>query len=254
MEFPVVRDQFFYPIYLNELIDWQSFVVQEYVKVKKSAKEVVDSLIIDIQYPWWLGQPDDSHTLNMYHGQYKWCKRIDEDFWDKASMVLGTNKVADCDGSAITAVACLRALGLKPEDTYVAFGVVKDASSGQILGGHAYTFARDSSFGTSKYVLCEMTLDEPPERYPEVGSTLDDLKKPFGYENIVYEPEWLFNDVQFIEVPSSDKRMMLKFVKRKKKRFVENRMKYEAIAKAWKINTKPLRKFRSKLARIRERI
>jgi hypothetical protein len=130
-------------------------------------------------------------------------------------------------------------------------GLVKDVS-GNILGGHGWVYARDKSFDTYKFVLVESTLDEPPEKYPEVGSTLDDLKKLFRYENIIYEPEWLFNDVQFIEIPSSDKRMMLKVVKRKK--FMENKMKYEAIAKAWKINTKPLRKFRSKLARIREKI
>jgi len=229
MSFPVVRDQFFYPIYLNELIDWWSYPVREYVKDKKSAKEIIDALIIDIRYPMWMGKPDDTHVLNMYHGEFKWCRRIDEDFWDKASMVIGTNMVADCDGSAITAVACLRAFGLKPEDVYVVFGLVRDAATNAILGGHAWTYARDPSFGTDKYVLCEMTLDTPPPRYPEVGSTLDNLKKPYTWEGIVYVPEQLFNDATYVEI----RPLMMR-----KRRMRETKEKYDAIMKAWKVKTK----------------
>jgi len=227
VSFPVVRDQFFYPIYLNELIDWYSYPVKEYVKDKRSAKEVVDSLIIDIRYPMYMGNPDDTHVLNMYHGEFKWCRRIDEDFWDKASMVLGTNKVADCDGSAITAVACLRAFGLKPEDVYVVFGLVRDAATNSILGGHAWTYARDPSFGTDKYVLCEMTLDTPPQRYPEVGSTFEDLKMPYRWESIIYEPQAFFNDAIFTGALVVSGR-----------RLRETKEKYDAIMKAWKIKTK----------------
>jgi hypothetical protein len=243
LSFPVVNGQYFYKIYLNELIDWYSYPVKEYVKDKRSAKEVVDSLIIDIRYPMYMGRPDDTHVLNMYHGKFKWCRKIDEDFWDKASMILGTNKVADCDGSAIVAVACLRAFGLKPEDVFVAFGSVRDAATNAILGGHAWTYARDPSFGTDKYVLCEMTLDTPP-RYPEVGSTLEDLKKPFAWEGVVYEPEQLFNDVVYVEIKP--------LTTMRERRMRERKEKYEAIMKAWKIKTKYHAALeRSKLYRIK---
>jgi hypothetical protein len=232
MSFPVVRDQFFYPIYLSELIDWGSYVVREYVKGKKSAREVVDALIRDIRYPFWMGNPDDSHTLNMYHGEYKWCKRIDEDFWDKGSMVVGTNMVADCDGSAIATVTCLRAFGVKPENVYVVFGVVRDAATRVVLGGHAWTVTKDASFQSDKFVLCEMTLDTPPSQYPEVGLTLEDLKKPFRYGTIEYDPQAFFNDQAYVELEPIT-------LGRK-----DTHAKHEAIERAWGVESKYLKALR----------
>jgi hypothetical protein len=246
--FPVIDGERFELFELNELFDYNRYVVKKFFEDCKTAKDVADKVIRAVQYPFYLGQPDDTHKWNHFHG--KWCKTITEDYWQLNSET-ALFLIGDCEDSSTLTVGGMRLKGVSPNNVYEVFGLVKDAN-GNILGGHAWVYSRDKSFGTDKFVLVESTLDEPPERYPEVGSTLDDLRKPFRYENIVYEPEWLFNDVQFIEVPSSDKRMMLKMVKRKK--FVENKMKYEAIAKAWKINTKPLKKFRSKLARIREKI
>ena len=226
MNFPVVRDQYFYPVYLNELIDYYSYSVKEYVKLKNSAKEIADSIIKDVKYPFWHGAPDDTHVLNMYHGEYKWCKTVREDFWDRGSMVIGTNKVGDCDGSSIATVTCLRAFGVTPQNVYVVFGLVRDATTGTVLGGHAYVFCKDKSFKSDKYVLIETTLDTPPKQYPVVGS-FEDCKKPYTYHNVIYDPEFLFNDQEFIQVKAFE-------MKKRKANF----QKEEALTEAWQIPTK----------------
>jgi hypothetical protein len=244
--FLVIEGTRFEPFELNELFDYNRYVVRKFFEDCKTAKDVADKVIIAVQYPFYLGQPDDTHKWNHFHG--KWCKTITEDYWQTCSET-ALFLIGNCEDSSVLTVGGMRLKGVSPDNVYEVFGLVKDAN-GNILGGHGWVYAKDKSFGTDKFVLVESTLDEPPEKYPEVSLGLDDLKKPFRYENIVYEPEWLFNDVQFIEIPSD--KSVLKVVK--KKRFVENRMKYEAIARAWKINTKPLKKFRSKLARIKEKI
>jgi len=255
--FPVVRSQFFYPIWLNELLDWQSYQVSEYVRGKSSAREVADSIIRDIEYPLWMGVPDDSHALNCYHGQYKWCRTVSEDFWDPASMVLGTNKVADCDGSAIALAACLRAIGVKPEDVYVVFGYVRNASSGEVVGGHAYVFCRDPSFGNGdSFSYLEATLDTPPDRYPPVP----DIRKPFTWGNWQLVPEIIWNDKYYEEIPPSAdlSSSVARFIAGMRKigkndivkvgyfhlrfREKETRRKYLALAEAWQLPVKPLKR------------
>jgi hypothetical protein len=246
-DFPVIEGERFEPFELSELFDYNRYVVRKFFEDCKTAKDVADKVIRAVQYPFYLGQPDDQHKWNHFHG--KWCKTITLDYWqlnsETALLLIG-----DCEDSSTLAVGGMRLKGVSSDDVFEAFGVVKDAN-GNILGGHGWLYARDKSFGTDKFVLVESTLDTPPSQYPEVGSTLDDLNKPFRYENIIYEPELLFNDVQYIEISSatSCKRIVLS-----RKRFVENRGKYEAIAKAWRVNTKPLRYFRSKLAKLRGKL
>jgi hypothetical protein len=246
-DFPVVEGKRFEPFELSELFDYSRYVVRKFFEDCNTAKDVADKVIRVIQYPFYLGQPDDQHKWNHFHE--KWCKTITLDYWQLNSET-ALFLIGDCEDSSTLTVGGMRLKGVSSDDVFEAFGVVKDAN-GNILGGHGWLYARDKSFGTDRFVLVESTLDTPPGQYPEAGSTLDDLKRPFRYGNIIYEPELLFNDVQFIEVSpaTSDRHMILR-----RKRFVENREKYEAIAKAWKVNTKPLRYFRSKLARIRERL
>jgi hypothetical protein len=138
----------------------------------------------------------------------------------------------DCEDSSVLTVGGMRALGVKAEDVYEVFGVVRDAATGAVLGGHGWLYARDKSFETDKYVLVESTLDTPPAKYPEVGSTLDDLKKPFTYGSVVYDPEALFNDILYIEVrPISLGRK-------------DTRVKHETIEKAWGIQSKFMKQLR----------
>jgi len=92
-------------------------------------------------------------------------------------------------------------------------------------------------------VLVESTLDVPPSTYPEVGSTLDDLKKPFAWNGIIYEPQQLFNDVVYIE--------MIPLTMRKK-REKESLRKYMAIERAWGVQTKFMKMHRkSKLIKLK---
>jgi len=246
--FPVVEKQRFWKVWLNELIDYCSYLPKKYVENKKTAREVVESLIREVEYPFYMGQPDDTHIYNAYHG--KWCKKIDLDYWDTGSEVLAT-MIADCDGSAIVAATCLRAFGITHENVYVAFGYVTDLY-GNILGGHAWTYAKDKSFGSDEFVLLEMTLDEPPKSYLSCGKTVDDLKNPKVVGNYKYVPEFLWNDKNFIQVElmqlwRSEQMSKLKLPENSgyfnlKRKHKETRRKYVAIMEMWKVQVKPLKK------------
>jgi len=144
--------------------------------------------------------------------------------------VAGDLFVHNCEDSSVLTASGMRLKGVPPENVYVSFGVVKDAQTQEILGGHAYVFCRDPSFNSDKYVLVETTLDTPPPRYPEVGSTLEDLKKSFAWEGIVYVPEQLFNDSIYVEIKP--------LITMRERRMRERKEKYEAIMRAWKIRTK----------------
>jgi hypothetical protein len=259
-DFPVVEGERFEPFRLNELFDYNRFVVMEFFRDCNTAKDVADKVIREIQYPFTGGIPDDSHTWNHFHG--KWCRTIYYDYWQMCSET-ALFKIGDCEDSSVLTVGGMRLKGVSHDSVYEVFGKVLDADTNKILGGHGWVYARDKSFDTDKFVLVESTLDTPPDKYPEVCSTLDDLKKPFKYNNIIYEPELLFNDVDIwsvsnrlidIRLPEGisekDLKKLYKSMKIKKK-VVENRWKYEAIAEAWNIDTKPLKFHRSRLAKLR---
>jgi hypothetical protein len=251
LSFPIIEGERFEPFALNELFDFNRYVVRKFFEDCRTAKDVADKVIKVVQYPFYLGQPTDKHDINWFHGKY--CRTINDDYWSSASETALCGW-GDCEDSSILTVGGMRLLGVAPEDVYEAFGVVRDASTGQVLGGHGWVYAKDSSFGTDKFVLVESTLDTPPGLYPEVGASLEDLKRPFKLGNVVYESEWLFNDRYFIVVaPGQQLPLGFTWRGRERKRFVESPRKYEAIAKAWGLPVKPLRRFRrSKLYRLRK--
>ena len=248
MSFPVVRSQRFWPIYLNELVDHWSYLPRSYVSEIENPRELMDKLIREIRYPWHLGAPDDHHQYNCYHGEYKWCKTVREDYWDSGSEVLAT-KVADCDGSAICGCTCARAMGVDPQNVYVVFGYVQRAGSGEFLGGHAWLYIKHESFGEGwRYV--ELTLDQPPKEYPLVP----DITKPLDWRGIELKPELLWNDEIYKPVATNLGFIIYQLhrywgVKEKilgyldlKKRLKETRRKYSALRDAWGIDMKPLKK------------
>lgn len=242
MSFPIVVDQFFWPIKLNELIDHDKYQISVFISGVKTAKELADKVIQTIEYPFYLGQPDDTHILNCYHG--KWCKKISLDFWQPASWT-ATIGIGDCEDSSILYVATAKALGIPDNKLYVVFGVVLDASSKQLLGGHAWVYISDPSFGDNKWRYVETTLDTPPPQYPPVP----DITKPFQYNEIILVPEALWNSSEYKEVGKGVAYLCLR------RKLRETRRKYEAIQKAFNITVKPLKKSRkSLLARIRWRI
>jgi hypothetical protein len=228
MSFPVITGKRFEPFRLNELFDFNRHVVGKFFEDCRTAKDAADKVIRVIQYPMYMGQPDDQHHWNHFHGKFD--RTITEDYWQTCSetALFGWG---DCEDSSVLTVGGIRLKGVSPSNVYEVFGVVRDAS-GSILGGHGWVYAKDPSFETDKYVLVESTLDTPPAKYPEVGSTLDDLKKPFRLENIIYDPEVLFNDQVYVEVrPITLGRR-------------DTRVKHEAIEKAWGIESKYMKALR----------
>jgi hypothetical protein len=227
VSFPVVEGTRFEPFRLNELFDYDRYVVQEFFKDCRTAREVAEKVIRAIRYPLYMGQPDDRHCVNWFSG--KFCKCITDDYWATNSecALCGWG---DCEDSSMLVVGGARLKGVPPENVYEVFGVVRDATTGAMLGGHGWVLIKDASFGTDKFVLVESTLDVPPAKYPEVGATLEDLKKPFAWEGIVYVPEQLFNDVVYVEIKP--------LITMRERRMRERKEKYEAIMKAWKVRTK----------------
>jgi len=96
-KFPVVEGKRFWPFRLNELVDLFSHQVTAYVESIEPDEPWVaaDHIIRDIEYPFWLGRPDDTHVWNAFHGKYRRCYRVDLDFWQKASETLAV-RVGDC--------------------------------------------------------------------------------------------------------------------------------------------------------------
>jgi len=210
----ILMQKRFFPFELQDLIQPCQKLVREYVRQFSNVYDIANAIIREIKYPFHLGVPDDTHIYNAYHG--KWCKVIEIDYWDTAEEVLGT-KLADCDGSSICFVTCLRAFGVSASRVYEVFGVVKDYRTDQILGGHAW-----SIFENKGWRLYESTLDRPPSEYPEIPSPY----KPSIIGNVKYEPDIIFNDKLIL---------MSKEYHRKN----ETHEKYELIAEAWNIETKP---------------
>jgi hypothetical protein len=259
-DFPIVECERFEPFRLNELFDYNKFVVTEFFKDCNTARDVADKVIREIQYPFTHGIPDDKHTWNHFHG--KWCRTIIFDYWQTCSET-ALFKIGDCEDSSVLTVGGMRLKGLSPDDVYEVFGIVIDAETKRILGGHGWVYARDRSFNTDDFVLVESTLDEPPESYPSVGSSFSDLLAQKKIGKVIYKPETLFNDVKIqsvsgrlidIRLPEGisekDLKKLYKSMKIKKKA-MENREKYEAIAESWGIDTKPLKFYRSRLAKLR---
>jgi len=133
--------------------------------------------------------------------------------------------VHNCEDSSIAFVTAVRAKGLSAGNVYEAFGVVRDANTKALLGGHGWAISK--GIPDDKWRLYESTLDTPPAEYPIVKNP----EKPFKLGNIEYAPEWLFNDKIFKVVGSLDYRE-----REKKKK--ETPKKYEAIHKAFGIETK----------------
>jgi len=245
-EFPIC-DQRFYGFRLSELIDFESYQVENFLGGAHSPVEVAEKVIRAIEYPLYLGQPDDLHKLNNFHG--KWCKTESNDFWQMASETAAIG-IGDCEDSSILAVAGLRRFGLTENEVYEVFGVVREADSGRVLGGHGWVLAilktdpEDTAFR-----LVESTLDTPPDEYPIVA----ELNRPFRMKDWEYVPEWLWNDKEFFVVGKAKKMGVLGISMGKKAR--ESIEKYRAIEEMWEQPTKPLERIReSKIYKLKRKL
>ena len=247
LSFPVVQTQYFWEIRLNELLDWRSYQVEKFIKDCETPRDAADKIIRYLKYPFYAGRPCDRHEYNAFRGKY--CRTVDLDYWARASECLASGW-GDCEDGSIALVAALRRMGLAPEDVYVVFGYVRNAETGEVLGGHGWVYARHPSFGKDGYIYIETTLDEPPKEYPEVP----DITKPFRWKRIELVPEFLWNDEVYKPVAVALGFIIYWFhrywgVKEKilgyldlKKRLKETRRKYEGLQRAWQMPVKPLKK------------
>lgn len=190
-DFPVVTNQRFFPVFLSELIDKDSYMVQRFVK-NRSYMQIASDILIMVRYPMYQGQPDDEHKYSAYHGLFHYNRTIKNDYWDMGKEVLGT-LVADCEGSSICFVSCMRAKDTSPKNVYEVLGYVTK-ENGEMLGGHGWSISKHLPDGNFR--LYESTLDIPPFEYPIVP----DIMKPVHHNGIVYVPEQIFNDKEYIEV------------------------------------------------------
>jgi len=226
-EFPVIENKRFWPFALCELVDLFSYQVNKYsLELPNDPKAVADAVIKDVRYPFHLGQPDDYHQLNCFHGSYKFCKRVDLDFFQKASETAFL-KVGDCEDSSVLYTALAGKL-VGAESVYEVLGLVKDADTGEILGGHGWSVCK----WQSQWHLAESTLDIPPAQYPVIVH----YKAPCTIGKYIYAPMVLFNWKKYIEISPISNYLGLSFKSK------ETRRKYEAISRAFGIRTKPLGK------------
>lgn len=234
-EFPIITGKRFWDFRLNELVDLYSHQVAKYSKdLPSDPKMVADAVIREVEYPFHLGQPDDTHVWNCFHGEYKFCRRVDLDFWQKASET-AVLLVGDCEDSSVLYTALAGQI-VGPDDVYEVLGLVKDAETGGILGGHGWSVCKwaepNVSPGRPPFHLIESTLDIPPSEYP----IMVDFKAPYKLGKWIYEPMILFNWKNYIEIAPLFQYLKISFKAK------ETRAKYEAIQQAWSMKTKPLRK------------
>lgn len=230
---PVMSEQRFFKFRLDELIDLNSEIVRDYVRYK-DADAVKEMIIRDIQYPFFLGQPDDSHWLIAFWGRFIISRLVD--YWQTARETL-TFRVGDCEDSSVAFVTAMRVLGYTEDEVYEVIGLVKD-KDGNVLGGHGWSVFKD----VDGWHLYESTLDEPPREYPKI----DDITKPVQIGGWVYEPYWIFNDKKFIKIKDfgSPSEYMLG---------LHSVDKYKAIHDAWGVITtfeKQYNSFKAKLLRV----
>ena len=270
-DFPIVVKQRFWPTRLNELLDYDSYQVEEFIQGCPNAKVLADKIIRVIEYPFHHGQPDDLHVWNAFHG--KWCRRVELDFWQAASETAAM-KIGDCEDSSILGVAGSLLLG---KEAYEVFGYVEEFKRNplnpkegywEVVGGHGWYYVKDpDGFGDDMFHYVESTLDTPPEKYPVV----EDIRKPFvsGVWRLV--PEIIWNDKTYEVIIDEgaanvafQSRVASFLMRMRKTRYVEvsymglrfrekeTRRKYEALARMWSIQTKPLKRA-GILARLRWR-
>lgn len=224
-EFPTIIGKRFWDFELNELVDLDSYQVGKYSKeIRDDPRLVANAVIREVEYPIYLGQPDDHHVWNCFHGEYKFCKTVLLDFWQKASET-AVMKVGDCEDSSVLYVALAGKL-VGAEDVYEVIGLVKDVDTGQVLGGHGWAVCK----WDDKWHLIESTLDTPPEEYP----IMEDYRRPYTLDRWVYDPMVLFNWKTYLEITPLSTYLELTFKAK------ETRQKYEAIQLAWSKPVKPL--------------
>ncbi len=243
----------FTSILFTKLIDHRRGWIEKHMqKFKiKDAKTAIEFGIKNIDYPFYMGQPDDLHIWNAFHG--KACFKVLEDYWQTAFETMMTyvlnqrlyNKhgFGDCEDSSIFITGMLRILNIP---AYEYFGAVYRDST--LLGGHAYLIAQ---LDDGKWHLIESTLDTPP-KYPDGYPIADPDKNQWKIGSIIYKADIRLNESHYYEWVRSDMPKKYKKYAKLRKNEKEKIIKYRAIREAWGIEVKPLKK-RGIIKRIRWR-
>lgn len=221
---------------INQLLDTGD-LVWEYRDELKTRKQICDFVITQFDYPMVRGLPSDVHRNNWF--QNLCCHQVTADYWQMASETLRTLRLngrkgekgyGDCeDVSALFVTLFLE----KKWQAWECFGLVLE--NGEVLGGHGWGLFQDED---EFFRLYEGTLSEPPE-YPSGYRIIDPELTEWKVGNITYQAFAKFKRKEYYE--SSVEDLMLKYLQLKFS-LKETKKKYEAISKAWGINTKPLKK------------
>ncbi len=196
----------FTSIKINELLTLRSDWIKSQMEKLgiNTPQKAIEFVITKIDYPFYLGMPDDKHSWNAFHG--KACYTINLDYWQSSYETLMTyilnNKLkgkhgyGDCEDSSILAVALLRLLNV---ESYEILGMVYQNS--KLLGGHGYLIAK---LDDGKWHLIESTLDVPP-KYPDGYPIIDPDSNTYKCGNLTYVGMIKFNESEYYEWHDTDK-------------------------------------------------
>jgi len=240
----------FMTIKLTDLITDHWEYIEQFMK-KHGIVSVYDAIkfvIEEIDYPLTRGIPDDKHVWNAFSG--KACFKLTFDYWQTAFETLmtyilnkklkGKKGYGDCEDTSILLTAFLRIL---EENAWVVVGKVY--KRGQYLGGHAWVIAEFHG----AWRLVETTLDKMPS-YPSGFPPVDPNKNIYVVGDLMYKAIFRFND-KFYEFwaepsrgdnPRLNPRIVVEKYFKLKAREKEKYSKHKAIAEAWGIPTKPLKR------------
>lgn len=210
----------------------------EYRSILKTKEDVCNFVISEFDYPMVRGLPSDVHRNNWF--QNLCCHQITQDYWQMASETLRTLRLneregkkgyGDCeDVSALFVTLFL----MKKWNAWECLGAV--LQDNELLGYHGWSIFEDID---GIWRLYEATLSTPPI-YPEGYLEIDPDDTEWKIGDITYQAFAKNNRHDYYESEAGDN--PLKALLRARFKTKETRKKHEAIAKAWGIKTKPLKK------------
>lgn len=223
---------------LDMLLDIES-ISQEYQEELKRREDICDFIILQFDYPMVRGLPSDVHKDNWFQGLC--CHQITQDYWQKASETLRTLKLnqrrgkkgyGDCEDVSILFTNLFLTMKWK---AYECFGAVLD-SNYNLLGYHGWSIFEDKH---GNWWLYEATLSEPP-KYLFGYFPIDPNLTSWEINGLIYSASVKFNKEEYFECElDGDLLVLVLGVNFKSK---ETRKKYEAISRAWRQKTKPVKK------------
>jgi len=231
---------------LNQWLD-KADPVAEFASELKIREHACKFVIEKFDYPLIRGIPTDKHVNNWFSGME--CYQISLDYWQPASETLRTLMLSqkkegpaglgmgDCEDTSIALVALFLEKGWKGMEC---LGAVYE--NGQLLGGHGWSIFQDED---GRWRIYESTLDEAPE-YPSGYPLISPADNDWQVGGITYHADAKFDRTDYFEWGEA---VTLGRYLAIPSRLKETRAKYQAIERAWRVRTKPIRQagFMSKI-------